>query len=85
MPVVPAAGVPLSTPAVVKFTPVGKGPVSLKVGTGNPVAMTENEPAAPNLNIVEAALVMAGPWLIANIKLWVAFDPTPLLAVIVMG
>ena len=82
---VPAAGVPLSTPAVLKLTPAGNVPASLKVGAGNPVAVGENEPAAPNVKTVDAALVMAGAWLIASVKLWVAFDPTPLLAVIVMG
>ena len=62
-----AAGVPLSNPAVVKVTPAGSVPTSLKVGAGNPVAVTWNDPAAPTLNAALAALVMAGAWLIVSV------------------
>jgi hypothetical protein len=80
-----AAGVPLSTPAGVKVTPAGSAPASLKAGAGDPVAVAWNVPAAPTVNVVLAALVMAGAWPIVSVKFWVAFDPTPLLAVIVIG
>ena len=84
MPTAFAAGVPLSTPPA-NVTPAGSAPVSLKVGAGNPDAVTVNEPRLPTLNVVAAALVTAGAWFIVNVKLCVAFDPTPLLAVMVMG
>jgi hypothetical protein len=78
------AGVPLSTPAA-NVTPAGSVPVSLKVGAGNPDAVTVNEPGLPTVNVVAEALFRAGTWFIVNVKFWVAFEPTPLLAVMVMG
>lgn len=60
---VPAAGAPervavplwLST----KVTPLGSVPVSVKVGVGVPVVVTENVPGAPTINVALLALVMA--------------------------
>ena len=78
-----AAGVPLSTPAE-NVTPDGSVPISFKVGVGNPDAVTVNEPRLPTVNVVAAALVTLEAWLIVSVKLWVAFDPTPLLAMMVM-
>jgi hypothetical protein len=83
-PAVFAAGVPLSTPAA-NVTPAGRVPDSLKVGAGNPDAITVNEPRLPTVNVVAAALVKVGTWPIVSLKLWVAFEPTLLLAVMVMG
>ena len=82
-PAVFAAGVPLSTPAA-NVTPAGRVPDSLKVGAGNPDAITVNEPRLPTVNVVAAALVKVGTWPIVSLKLWVAFEPTLLLAVMVM-
>ena len=59
MPPVPAAGVPLSKPADDKVTPLGR-PLVENVGAGKPVAVTVNEPAEPTVNVVLAALVIAG-------------------------
>ena len=85
MPPVLAPGVPLSTPVVaLNVTPLGSVPLSLRVGVGEPVAVNVNEPAVPTVNVVLLALVMAGGWLTVSVKLWVAFVPTPLLAVKVM-
>jgi hypothetical protein len=69
----------------VKVTPLGKVPLSLKVGAGKPVSVTVNVPAAPTVKVVLFALVMAGFWLTVSVKLCVAFDPTPLAAVRVIG
>ena len=80
-----AAGVPPSTPAEVKVTPAGSVPVSLNVGAGIPVAVAVKDPTAPTVNVVAAALVMAGAWLTVSVKFWVAFGVTPLVAVMVMG
>jgi hypothetical protein len=83
-----AAGVPPSTPAEVKVTPAGSVPVSLKVGAGIPVAVAVKDPTAPTVNVVAAALVMAGAWVdwtTVSVKLWTAFGVTPLEAVMVMG
>jgi hypothetical protein len=78
-----AAGIPLSTPAA-NVTPAGSAPVSLKVDAGNPEAVTLNEPRLPTVNVVPTALVTIGAWFIVSVKLWVAFGPTALLAVMVM-
>ena len=59
-PTVPAAGVPLKTPAALKVTPVGKAPVSVNVGAGEPDAATVKVFAAPTLKVAVAALVNAG-------------------------
>jgi uncharacterized membrane protein len=85
VPPVFAVGVPLSVPPGARVTPAGSVPVSLKLGAGNPVAVTGNELLLPTVNVVAAALVTAGAWSIVNVKLWVAFAPTPLLAVMAMG
>jgi hypothetical protein len=60
VPLVPAAGVPDSTPAVVSVTPLGREPVSLKVDAGYPVAVTLKLFALPRAKEVLVALVMAG-------------------------
>ena len=80
-----AAGVPLSAPAELNVTPLGKVPVSVNIGVGYPVAVTVNEPEVPTVKVVLLALVIAGAWPTVNVKLCVAFEPTPLLAVMVMG
>jgi hypothetical protein len=81
-----AAGVPLTTPlAVLNVTPLGSAPLSLNVGAGKPVAVTVKEQAVLSVHVVLLALVMAGAWSTARVKLWVAFGRTPLLAVIVIG
>jgi hypothetical protein len=69
VPPIPAAGVPLSTPAELNVTPLGNAPVSVKVGTGGPVAVTVNEPAVPTLNVVLFALVIVGAWFTVRLKL----------------
>ena len=85
MPPVPAAGVPLSRPDELKVTPLGRGPLVLKViEAGKPVAVTWNEPDVPTVKVVLFALVMAGAWSTVSVKLWVAFGTRPLLAVMVM-
>ena len=58
------------------------------MGEGIPAAVAVNDPAAPTVNVVAAALVMAGAWvgwMIVSVKFCVAFGVTPLLAVMVMG
>ena len=60
VPTVPNAGVPLSTPAEVKVTPLGSAPVSVKLGAGKPVALTVNDPTVFTVNVALLALVIAG-------------------------
>jgi len=70
-----------------KVTPLGSVPVSVRVGVGVPVVVTENVPVAPTVNVVLLALVIAGAALglfTVTVKAWVAGVPTPLLAVNVM-
>jgi len=64
MPPVAAAGVPLSfavpLPLSTKVTPLGRAPVSVKLGAGKPLVVTVKVPAEPTVNVVEAPLVIAG-------------------------
>ena len=64
MPPLPPSGVPLSvavpSPLSANVTPPGRAPLSLTVGVGKPVVVTVNVPDAPVVNVVAAALVMAG-------------------------
>ena len=86
---VPAApdGVPPSVPVPfllsLKVTPLGSVPVSVRDGVGAPVVVTAKLPAAPIVNVVLLALVIAGTWFTVRVKLWLAAAPTPFLAVIV--
>ena len=41
-------------------TPPGNGPVSVIVGTGNPVVVTLNVPATPAVKVVVSPLVTTG-------------------------
>jgi hypothetical protein len=69
-------------PLSLKLTPLGSVvPVSTKVGTGKPVAITVNELEAPTANVVLLALVIDGASFTVNVKFCVALLPTPLLAV----
>jgi hypothetical protein len=64
VPLVPAAGVPLSVPVPfplsAKVTPFGSVPDSVRVGAGKPVVVTINVPGPPKANDALLALVMAG-------------------------
>jgi hypothetical protein len=55
------AGVPASVAVVVlNVTPAGSAPVSVIVGAGIPVAVTEKDAASSTVNVVLVALVIAG-------------------------
>ena len=89
---VPVAGVPLSVAVPLwlstKVTPPGSVPVSVRVGVGVPVVVTENVLGVPAVNVALLALVIAGPALglfTVSVKAWVAGVPTPFVAVKVMG
>lgn len=60
----PDDGVPLSVafpfPLSVNITPAGRAPDSVRDGVGVPVVVTVKLPAAPAVNVVLAALVIAG-------------------------
>jgi hypothetical protein len=85
---VPAAGVPLSVPVPLPLswnvTPLGKAPLSVMLGVGDPVVVTVKEPAVPTWKAVLLALVIAGVCFTVSVKGCVALLPTPLLAVKVM-
>ena len=68
----------------VKVSPLGRDPVSARVGVGVPVVVTVNDPAVPTVNVVLLALVITGAVFTVSVKVCVALLPTPLLAVIVM-
>jgi hypothetical protein len=57
----------------------------LSVGAGVPVAVAVKVPAAPTVNVVLFALVIAAGVLTVNVKLCVAAGATPFCAVIVIG
>jgi hypothetical protein len=69
----------------VNVSQLGMVRVSVSVGAGKPVAVTVNVFAVPTENVLELPLVSAGACLTVRVKFWTAFDPTPLLAVKVMG
>ena len=55
-----AVGVPLTDPVLLlKVTPLGKAPDSLRVGVGVPVAITVKAPFWPTLKVALLALVSA--------------------------
>jgi hypothetical protein len=85
VPLVPAAGVPLSVPVplalAANVTPLGSAPDSVREGAGVPVVVTVNVAATPTANVVLFALVIAGAWSTVNVKDCEAGVPTPLLAV----
>src|SRR5579859_6168476 len=89
VPPVPAAGVPASVavplPLSLKVTPDGSAPVSVKLGAGKPVVVTEKVPAEPTVKVVALTLLMAGALPTIKVKFWLAGVPTPLVAVMVMG
>ena len=67
------------------MTPVGRAPVSLNVGAGEPLAVTVNVPAAPTANVVWFALVIAAPCTTVKVKLWMELGAIPLLAMMLIG
>src|SRR6266849_1052371 len=83
-----AVGVPLSVPVPLPLsrnvTPLGKAPLSVMLGVGDPLVVTVNVPAAPTWNVAAFALVIVGGWPTVSVKLCVAFGVTPFCAVNVM-
>jgi hypothetical protein len=63
--------------------PFGSDPLSEIADVGNPVVVTENEPAVPTMKVALLPLVMAGAWFAFSVKLCTAFEPTPFAAVMV--
>src|SRR5258708_19107070 len=83
-----AAGVPLSVPVPLPLswnaTPLGKVPLSVMLGVGDPVVVTLNEPATPTWNVVRSPLVIAGPQSPVNLVFRLVLGLTPFCAVNVM-
>src|SRR5271155_4227180 len=59
-------GSPESTPALVRVTPFGSDPVSVKVGEGTPVAVKVKVSAEPSKKVVVLAEVISGAALTVN-------------------
>ena len=75
---------PLST----RVTPEGRAPVSVMAAVGFPVEVTVNVPALPAVKLALEPLVMAGAagaGATVRVNAWVASEPTPLEAVMVIG
>src|SRR5262245_1299983 len=85
MPPLAAAGVPLNVPVPVPLstnvTPAGRTPLNVIAGGGKPLVVTVNDPAAPAMNIVLAALVIAGASFTISMNVCVAFGGMPFAAV----
>ena len=81
----PGPGVPDNVPVADRLTPVGSGPVSVKVGVGEPVAVTVNVPFEPTAEVASGSLVITGAEPTIRSKLWMPGPATPLLAVMVTG
>jgi len=87
---VPAPGVPASVPVPLPLSmnviPLGRPTPPCAIdGFGNPLVVTLNEPAVPTVKVALAALVMAGAWLMVNVKVWAGEEPAVLVAVNVMA
>src|SRR5579862_7700879 len=79
-----AVPLPLST----KVTPEGSAPVSVRPGVGFPVAVTLNVLAVPTVKVMADVEMIVGAWeteVTDSVKLWIAGEPIPLLAVMVIG
>ena len=74
----------MPSPLSVKAVPAGSGPVTVRAGAGDPVAVTVNEPPAAAVTAAPAALVIAGAVPTVRVKAWVAADRL-LVAVRVTG
>ena len=72
VPLVPAAGVPLSVAVPLwlsaNVTPLGRAPASLRLAIGKPVVVTMKLPADPTVNVALLTLVMAGAWSTVRVK-----------------
>jgi hypothetical protein len=68
-----------------RVTPLGRLPLTEKIGTGLPVALKEKVPAEPTVNVVVVPDVIAGSVATMRVKLWVAEGEAPFEAVIVIG
>ncbi len=69
-------------------TPLGSAPLSVSVAAGLPVLVTENVPAVPAVNVVGVAAGDGRRLRVActvSVNAWVALEPTPFAAVIVIG
>jgi hypothetical protein len=74
-------------PLSVNVTPAGSAPDSDKVGLGDPVVATMNDPAEATKKVVVLALVIVGaisPFTV-SMKFWVALGDTVFAAVMVNG
>ena len=79
-----ADGVPSRVPVtVLKVTPAGRvAPLpSARDGAGVPVAVTGKLPAAPTVNVVAFAEVIAAASSTVRVKAWWSSEPMPLVAV----
>ena len=65
-----------------KVTVLGSVPDSDSAAVGEATVMTVKVPAVPTVKVVAAAEVKVGAAFTVRVKSWVAFEPTPLLAVI---
>jgi hypothetical protein len=68
-----------------KVTPEGRAPVSESDGVGNPVEVTEKDPAEPLEKVVLEPEVMAGAWFTVRVKGCEASGLTPFVADRVSG
>ena len=64
-----------------KVSPEGRVPVSVRLGAGKPVVVTEKDPEVPLKKLAELAEVIAGAWSTVMVKVSMAGLPTPLVAV----
>ena len=77
-------------PLSLKVSPDGRFCVLVaeRAGVGKPEVVTANVPACTAAKVVAPALVMTGAavgGLTVSVKAWVALEPTPLAAVMVIG
>jgi len=86
---VPGAGVPLRvavpSPLSTNVTPVGNAPVSVRDGVGVPIVVMEKNPTDPTVKVVVLPEVIAAVEFTLNVNACVVDEPTPFVAVMVIG
>ena len=79
-----AGGVPASRPFVLRVTPAGKVPCTVKTGAGKPKEVNQYELFTPARNDIKFLPKMTGLSWTVNVNAWLASGAAPLEALIVI-
>jgi hypothetical protein len=76
---------PVPLPLSVKLSPAGSDPVSVSVGTGEPLVLTVKVYVVPTVAMLVAALLIAGAWLTVSTNDCVAKPPGVLAVMLIVN